>query len=384
MAVRLHKLREQLEACDSELLTVLGRRMALAEEVARAKLEMGMAFRDRSREEQVLRGIRQMATEQSLDPHAMEQLYRTVFEMSIARQQSYLRSRPEAPLRVAYQGGEGSYSQIAAQRFYTGREGGVVLEGFETLGQAMDAVRSGQADLALLPIENSSAGSINELYELLDEGGVTISHEVVYPVEHHLLGLPGASVEELTTVYSHPQALAQCDTFLRNLPHVRTRPELDSAYAASRVREEGDPCSAAIASEAAGRHFGLVSLRTIPHGEGFTRYVELAREAPAFPDGASCKTSLLLTLDHRPGALARLLAVFTRHGVNLLKLESRSALGTPELARFYVDLEGHPGAGSLGAALAEVEALARELKLLGTYPMASRGGTAAAPLTGEP
>jgi len=285
------------------------------------------------------------------------------------------RSRAQAPLRVAYQGIEGAYSHLAAERRYAGLGAGATLLGYATFAEVVRAVRGGSADRALLPIENTTAGSINETYDLLALGGITITAEVVNHIEHCLLALPGVALEELRTVISHPQALAQCETFLRSVPWVVPRAEFDTAGAARLVLERGDRTLAAIASESAARALGLAVLRGGIQSQAgnFTRFVEVAREPVACPPGVACKTSLLVATEHRPGALGEILGRFGAHGVNLAKLESRPIPGRPWEYRFYLDLDGHAESAPVIEALAEIRRLTTELRVLGTYPRAETG-----------
>jgi len=370
----LPALREAIEAIDRELLAQLRRRMDLAEEVAAAKLRTAYPFRDEPREDQIIQRVRHAAVERGLDAHEIERLYRVILDMSVAHQKAHVRSLAAVPLRVAYQGVEGSYSHLTAQRRYAGLPEGVLLEGFETFRGAAEAVRDGSADRALLPIENTTAGSINEVYDLLAEGGLTITAEVVSRIEHCLLGLPGARVEDLRTVLSHPQGLLQCQDFLRSAPWMKPQVEFDTAGSARKVRERNDPTVAAIAGEHAAKVFGLEVLRRgIQSQEGnYTRFVELAHDPIRFPPETPAKTSLLLALPHQPGALAEVLGVLSRRGVNLAKLESRPIPESPFKYRFYLDLDGNAGRDPVRGALAEVEPLTTEMRVLGTYPAAER------------
>jgi chorismate mutase/prephenate dehydratase len=370
----LQRLRESIERVDREILTKLKERMELAEGIARAKLESAVPFRDPTREEHVVRRVRENAVELGLDPHEVERLYRLLMEMSIARQISHVEALETVPLRVAYQGVEGSYSQLAAQQHYASRKGGVLLTGHDTLRGAVLALRKGQADFALLPIENTSAGSINETYDLLGEGGITITEEMVAEVNHFLLALPGVRLDEIKTIYSHPQAFAQCAEFLKTISWAQLQPDFDTAGAARRVRASNDRTCAAIASEAAGRIFGLQPIAAIPSEAGhFTRFVEIATEAKSCSEGDSYKTSLILALDHRPGALVEVLNTFAKRGVNLTKLESRPVPGATWRYRFYLDIEGHAASTTVAAALDEVKPLTSELRILGTYPRFAAG-----------
>jgi chorismate mutase / prephenate dehydratase len=368
----LQSIREAIERVDREILAALKRRMDLVEEVARAKLESASPFRDRQREEQVIGRIRHAAAELGLDAHEIERLYRDIMEMSVGHQQALVRSLEDVPLRIVYQGVEGSFSHLTAQRHYAGLKSGVLLTGHDTFRGAVAAVRDGTADFALLPIENTTAGSVHETYDLLAEGGVTITHEVVSQVEHCLLALPGATLERLRAVISHPQALAQCEAFLRTIPWASPRTEFDTAGSARKVREGNDATVAAIASESAAKLYGLEVLKKgIQTQEGnYTRFVEIAREAVACPPGAACKTSLMMSLAHKPGALGEVLARFGGRGVNLTRLESRPVLGAPWQYRFYLDLEGHAASEPVRAALEEIRPLTTDVRVLGTYPRA--------------
>ncbi len=368
----LPSLREAIEEIDHDILAHLRRRMNLVEEVVGAKLRSAVPFRDEPREDQVIQRVRHAAVEQGLDAHEVERLYRVILDMSVAHQKAHVRSLDATPLRVAYQGVEGSYSHLTAQRRYAGLPEGVLLEGFETFRAVAEAVREGAADRALLPIENTTAGSINETYDLLAEGGLTVTAEAVSRIEHCLLGLPGAKVEDLRLVLSHPQGLLQCQDFLRTVPWIHFQTEFDTAGSARKVRERNDPAVGAIAGESAARMYGLEVLRRgIQSQEGnYTRFVELAREPIRFPPETPAKTSLLLITSHQPGALAEVLGVFSRRGVNLAKLESRPIPGSPFRYRFYLDLDGNADRDPVRGALAEVRPLTAELRLLGTYPAA--------------
>jgi chorismate mutase / prephenate dehydratase len=371
----LQSIRETIEEIDREVLSLLRRRMTIVEEVAAVKVREAYPFRDEPREDQILQRVRHAAVEQGLDPHEVERLYRVILEMSVAHQRAYIRSLDAAPLRVAYQGVEGSYSHLTAQRRYAGTPEGVLLEGFETFRAAADAVRDGTADRALLPIENSTAGSINETYDLLARGDLTITAEEVSLIEHCLLGLRGAKIEDLRVVLSHPQGILQCQDFLHTIPWVRTQPEFDTAGAARKVKERNDPTYGAIAGEAAARVFGLEVLRhNIQSQESnSTRFVELARHAIPFPPDIPAKTSLLLAVAHEPGALAGVLSAFARLGISLTKLESRPIPETRWRYRFYLDVEGFAGANPVRAALEEIRPFTTELRILGTYPRAGAG-----------
>lgn len=369
----LDGLRERIEDADRRILDLLKERLDLAGTVASVKLRQAMPFRDAGQEDRVLEHLRRMAGERGLDPHEIERLYRIILEMSVARQHAHVRSLDETPLRIAYQGIEGSYSHLTAQRRYGDRSGGVLLAGCETFAAAARRVRSGEADYALLPIENTTAGSINETYDLLAEGGLVIVGEALSRVEHCLMGIAGATLEGIRTVYSHPQALAQCRPFLEEtLAYARPEPFADTAGAARLVRERQDPALAAIASAEAARFYGLAILSSGIHAEpsNTTRFVEVARASEACPADRPVKSSLVLELPHRPGALLEALRIFGDRRINLTKLESRPIPGKPFQYRFYLDMEGHAGVPPLSEAIAGLEGAGCAVRILGAYPAA--------------
>src|SRR4051794_38537249 len=288
-------LRDRIEAVDRNIIALVAERLKIVEDVAAAKLETASPFRDREREELLLRRLRGLAIAAGVDAHQIERMYRGIMDMSGAPQEATVRNRRDAPLRIAYQGVEGSFSHIAAQRRYAGRTGGALLAGHESFRAAAEAVTAGAADLALLPIENTTAGSINETYDLLASGSLHITGEVVSAIEHCLLALPGVTLAELRTVISHPQALAQChDLFVRQ-PHLAPRSDLDTAGAARRVAEANDRTLGAIASAAAARRYGLAVVASgIQSASGnATRFVEIALRPAPLPEGVTTKTSLM-------------------------------------------------------------------------------------------
>jgi len=283
----LARIRQAIEALDRALLALLRERQVLGQQAARAKIAAAVPLRDPVREALVLRRARETATELGLDAHQSERLYRLIIDMSVSQQQTHLLELETVPLRVAFEGVEGSAGQLAAQARYGGRRGGALLEGHPTLGEAVEAVRSGRADVALLPVESTEEGSSRTM-DLLAEAGLTISGEEV-----------------------------QRD------------------------------------------------------GEHFTRYVELGREPPAVAEDVPCKTSIILTLADRAGALGEVLQSFARHGVNLTRIESRPAPGTPPRVRFFVDMDGHAAGQRVSRALDDARAHA-EVRVVGSY-VAHRG-----------
>jgi chorismate mutase/prephenate dehydratase len=372
----LVSLRDRIEAVDRNIIALVAERLKIVEDVAAAKLETASPFRDREREEHLLRRLRGLAIAAGVDAHQIERMYRVIMDMSVAHQEATVRNRSDAPLRVAYQGVEGSFSHIAAQRRYAGRPGGALLTGHDSFRAAAEAVTSGAADLALLPIENTTAGSINETYDLLAAGALHITGEVISAIEHCLLALHGVAIADLRTVISHPQALAQCHGLFARHPHLIARADFDTAGAARRVAEANDRTLAAIASSAAAQRYGLaVLMRGIQASTGnATRFVEVGLRPAPLPDGATAKTSLMFALADtsatRPGVLGEILSRLAARSLSLTKLESRPIPEVPFTYRFYADVLGHAVSAPFHAALDDIRPLTSDLRVLGTYPSA--------------
>lgn len=266
-------------------------------------------------------------------------------------------------MKVAYQGEPGAYSEDAVRATFPAAE----AVPRDTVRHVFNTVASGEAAYGVAPLENSQAGSINETYGLLlHDDRLGIVGEIVSRVDHALLGIPGAEIGGVRWVYSHPQALAQCDEFLSDL-RVEVVPVLDTAGAARRVAGEGDPQQAAIASVRAGALQGLVVLaeRIQTYKENLTKFAVIGDEDPGL--GEPDKTSVLFAVADRPGSLFACLEPYARRGLNLAKLESRPRPGAPFEYVFYMDVEA-PLGSDLEQVLAEMKEHTSLLKVLGTYP----------------
>jgi len=275
------------------------------------------------------------------------------------------------PVRVAFQGERGAFSEEAAFRLL-GKEISTVPR--PTFDAAFRAIKEGLADALLAPVENSLAGSVVRVYDLLLESDLAIVAETILPIEHHLIGCPGSSLTEVRSVASHPMALAQCERFFATHPHLKRVPAQDTAGSVREALARGDKGSAAIAGRRAAEHYGGVILAASiqDNAENFTRFVLLRRanQAKQFASPDARKMSLAMRLAHRPGALLAFLEPFARHSVNLLKIESRPIHGRPWEYQFFIDVEAEHS-GQLEAALGEVREATSELRVLGRYRAAT-------------
>ncbi|MCP5150209.1 MAG: prephenate dehydratase [Ectothiorhodospiraceae bacterium] len=268
--------------------------------------------------------------------------------------------------RIAFQGVPGAYSQLACVQAYPALEP-LPCESFEA---AFKAVESGDASLGMIPIENSLGGRVADIHHLLPESSLYIVAEHFQPVNHYLLGAPGASLDTIRTVTSHPQGLAQCRGIIREL---KLQPVVgsDTAGSAREVAERGDPTVAAIASQLAGEIYGLQVLRARVEDRigNTTRFVVMSRrrEEPDWRDGP-CMTSIIFQVRSVPGALYKALGGFATNGVNITKLESYITDASFRVAQFYAELEGHPAERHVAQAFEELQFFCTTLRVLGTFP----------------
>jgi prephenate dehydratase len=272
--------------------------------------------------------------------------------------------------RVAFQGEPGAFSEAAAIQLLGDA---ITTVARATFDAAFAAIKDGAADALLVPVENTLAGSVVRVFDLLLESSLKIVAETILPIEHHLIGCPGASLADIRAVASHPMALAQCERLFSDHPSWKRVPAEDTAGSVREVLVRQDKSVAAIAGQRAAEHYrGVILAKSVQdNAENFTRFVLLVPEsqAAAQAESSAQKMSIAMRLAHRPGALLASLDPFARHEVNLLKIESRPIHGRPWEYQFFLDLESDRP-GRLEQALSEVRAATAELRVLGRYPAA--------------
>jgi prephenate dehydratase len=277
--------------------------------------------------------------------------------------------------RVAFQGEPGAFSEAAAIQLLGDAISTVPCPTFDA---AFQSIAEGAAEALLVPVENSLAGSVVRVYDLLLESHVTIIAETILPIEHHLIGCPGASLSDIRSVASHPMALAQCERFFASHPQLKRIAAEDTAGSVREALALGDKSFAAIAGTRAAQHYGglIIAENIQDNSENFTRFVLLvpASRTAEFHSLDAHKMSLSMRLAHRPGSLLAFLDPFAKHGINLLKIESRPIHGTPWEYQFFIDLESHDPA-RLDQALIEARKATREIRLLGFYHAAQQASS---------
>ena len=268
-------------------------------------------------------------------------------------------------MRIAYQGVAGAYSHIASMTVYPGQE----YLPCDTFEKAMKLVSEGEADLAMIPVENSNAGRVSDVHFLLPQTGLHIIGEFFLPINHQLLGLPGTKLADVKSASSHPQALAQCSEFLKR-HGIKPTAHIDTALSCQDVLKFQDKSIAAIASKLAGEIYGLdVVAPNIENARNnTTRFLIMARE-PEIPedDGGEFITSFIFKAKNIPAALYKALGGFATNGINITKLESYLLEGKFVSAQFYAEIESHPSRKAFQNAFDELKFFSESIHVLGTY-----------------
>jgi prephenate dehydratase len=280
------------------------------------------------------------------------------------------RSLQREKMRVAFQGEAGAFSEAAAVQLLGDN---IVTVPRPTFDATFRAIADGAADALLVPVENSLAGSVVRVYDLLLDSNLSITAETILPIEMNLIACPGASMADIRSISSHPMALAQCERFFSQHPSIKRLPAEDTAGSVREALARGDKSHAAIAGKyAAERYRGVIIAERIQdNAENFTRFVLLrpASEAASTSAPDARKMSIAMRLAHRPGSLLSSLEPFARNRVNLLKIESRPIHGRPWEYQFFVDVEADDG-NRLETALTQLREAAHEVRVLGLYPAA--------------
>lgn len=373
----LSELREEIDLVDSQIVDLFEKRMDLSTEVAEYKIKNGKEVFDKNREEEKLKSLKDLARN-DFNGKSVVELFTQIMGISRKLQYGILAERglvDEVPfkaveelnkenVRVIFQGTNGAYSQQAMIKYF-----GPSVDSFnvQTFRDAMIALKEKKADYAVLPIENSSAGIVNDMYDLLVEFDNYILAETFIKVEHALLVLEGTRIEDIKRVYSHPQALMQCSKFLEKHKDWQVISQQNTAVSAVKVTNEKDKSQAAIASELAGELYGLKALEhnIQNNNENTTRFIIIS-DKKIFKRNSN-KISIYFELPHSSGTLYNMLSHFIYNNLNMTKVESRPIEGRNWEYRFFVDFEGNLSDSGVKNALRGIRTEAKDFKILGNY-----------------
>ncbi|WES67161.1 bifunctional chorismate mutase/prephenate dehydratase [Superficieibacter sp. HKU1] len=367
-------LRDKISALDEQLLALLAERRGLAVEVGKAKLTSHRPVRDIDRERALLERLIQLGKTHQLDAHYITRLFHLIIEDSVLTQQALLqqhlnKTNPHSA-RVAFLGPKGSYSHLAARQYAARHFAQFIESGCAKFADIFNQVETGQADYAVVPIENTSSGSINDVYDLLQHTSLSIVGEMTVTIDHCLLVSATTDVNKIKTVYSHPQPFQQCSQFINRYPHWKIEYTESTSAAMEKVAQAASGEAAALGSEAGGALYGLQVLERIQanQSQNFTRFVVLARKAIDVSEQVPAKTTLLIATGQQAGALVEALLVLRNHNLIMTKLESRPIYGNPWEEMFYLDIQANLESRPMQDALKELAAITRSMKVLGCYP----------------
>ena len=374
----LEALRKEIDAIDDRLIEDFIDRMAVVEEISAAKRQTGKAVLDPARERQKLADVA------SKLPPELEQygyaLWSMLFELSRSRQ-SALREEPSALRReiehamewtdklfppkasVACQGVEGAYSQLACDKLFKHPQ----VMYFGSFDAVFTAVEQGFCRFGVLPLENSTAGSVNQVYDLMRRHNFKIVRSTRLKIDHNLVAKKGTALADVKEIFSHPQAISQCGSFLAGLKGVKVTPCENTAMAAEMVAGSDRTDVAAISSHSTVSLYGLDCLESDiqDRGNNYTRFICISKDLEIYP-GAD-KTSLMLVAPHRPGSLYQILARFYTYGLNIIKLESRPIPNRDFEFMFYFDLETSVYSEEFIRLIDDLDSISEEFQYLGSY-----------------
>lgn len=373
----LLELRQEIDEIDSQIVALYQRRMGITAGVAEYKINTGKKVFDREREQSKLAVLTGMA-DSEFSANAIKELFEQIMAVSRKRQYQLLteHGRNEKPdfvqvermdyknARIVFQGTEGAYSELALKEYF-----GEDADSYhvDTWRDAMNAIHNGEADYAVFPIENSSAGIVSENYDLLVEYEHCIVGEQIIKIDHALLGLPEAALEDITDVYSHPQALMQCGRYLDSHREWEKHSLKNTAMAARKVKEDGQKHKAAIASMLTADIYGLKVLQKCiqDNQTNATRFIIVTGKRIYTKDAS--KISVCFEAPHESGSLYHMLSHFIYNGLNMNHIESRPVQGKNWEYRFFVDFDGNLNDAAVQNALLGLQEESMNMKILGNY-----------------
>lgn len=373
----LSESRAQIDVIDKEITRLFQKRIDVCRDVAAYKIQNNKKVLDKTRENQKLETLSQLA-EDGFKEHGIQDLFTQVMAICRKRQYQIMKEEgvaqpvPFAPIdaiekenvKVVFQGVEGAYSHAASMAYFGDSAEYFHVPNFE---EVMKAVAQGEADFGVLPLENSSAGQVGDVYDLLTRYDNTIVGEYYLPVRHCLLGLKGATINEIQTVYSHPQGLMQCAKFLNEHADWQQISQANTAVSAQKVIKENNPKTAAIASATAAKLYGLEILEEgiNDNKTNTTRFIIVCNKK-IYCKQAS-KISIMFEIPHESGSLYTILSHMIYNDLNMTKIESRPIPEQPFEYRFFVDFEGNLADAAVENALLGINEEVARLKILGNY-----------------
>ncbi|MCW7550876.1 bifunctional chorismate mutase/prephenate dehydratase [Photorhabdus sp. APURE] len=373
----LLNIRKKVSELDLKLLILLAERRQLASDIAQTKLQDNRPIRDKDRERELLDVLIRKGKNYGLDGFYISRLFQMIIEDSVLTQQAllqqHLNQTPQDSARIAFLGPRGSYSHIAARQ-YAARHFNQLIEcSCHKFQDIFSLVETGQADYGMLPIENTSSGSINDVYDLLQHTNLSIVGEITIPINHCLLVATETTLSEIKTVYSHPQPFQQCSQYINQFPHWKIKYCESTAAAMQKVAEQNSPEIAVLGSEAGGALYQLQVLEQnlANQSHNITRFIIVSRQPIEVAEQVPAKTTFIMATGQQAGALVDALMVLKKHNIIMSKLESRPINGNPWEEMFYIDVQANIRSINTQHVLKALAKITHSLKVLGCYPTES-------------
>ncbi|HSL88031.1 MAG TPA: bifunctional 3-deoxy-7-phosphoheptulonate synthase/chorismate mutase [Ignavibacteriaceae bacterium] len=369
----MNELRDRINQLDESLLKLLAERRTLSMDIIKEKEKHEYNIRDKEREKDILSRLVETGKKLGLDTHYISKIFQDIIDDSIKLQNEFIirksNNLESETVKIAIQGIEGSFSHLAAKKFFGDISNELVFNSFNDFESVIESVESDESDYAILPIENTTSGSINEVYDGLLSSNLSIVGEELFQVKHCLLGLEEIPLNKIQKIYTHYQAARQCSKFLYSLNKTQVIFLDDTAKSIIKIIELKKPEYAAIASKEAAELFGVKVLREeIANQAGnYTRFLVCSKNQIVVDKRIPAKTSLVLATAHKAGSLVEALSVFKEYGINMTKLQSRPIIGNPWEEKFYLDFEGNLSDLNVQKLIDELGKHTRYLKILGCF-----------------
>ena len=354
--MKIEELRKKIDEADTDIVRLIAERLSLAEQIGSLKRRQGQQIEDKQRENVILEHIREIAQKKGINEADIEGIYRKIFSTSKSIQGAI----------VAFQGELGAYSEEAAINYFGA---GIQVKPFEGMEGVFRSVEQDESQFGITPVENSLEGSISRSYDLLLDSSLKVCGEIELRISHCLIANPGATLSSIKRIYSHPQALGQCQAFIKHL-NCELIPTYDTAGSVKLIKEKMITDGAAIASPRAAEIYNMdiITCGIEDNPNNFTRFFVLAKEDA--PPSGNDKTSVVFAVKHKPGALFEFLKQLAINSINMTKLESRPTRQKPWDYNFYLDIDGHRQDSVVKKTLEQLEDYVIFMKVLGSYPRA--------------
>lgn len=375
----LLQCRDDIDRIDNEIIRLLTERMDVANDIAQYKLANNQSITDAKREHSKLVTLRKKAKDAGLSPSYITDLFKTIIKHTCCAEQQYIIAKANSDTivrdtSVAYLGTKGSYSHIATIRYLEGFKGKIDAQGCSSFTQIVSSVENSKCEYGILPIENSSSGSINDVLDTIQNTKASIVGEIFVPIDHSILGVEKTDLSEITDIYSHPQPLTQCSMWIEKmLPNVNVHYTSATSEAMEIVANMNDPHHVAIGSHMAADLYNLtpISDHISNNPNNFTRFIAISMTAVNIPETIAAKTSLAFSVQkYQPGSLIKVLNEFSKRNINVTKLISRPRIDSNKDVWeeiFFADVQANINESAMQEILDSIKPYTNFMKVLGCY-----------------